>query len=63
MTFSINLFIFLLYVELSEEIERNNRVNVYNDCEQHHSEYQLFTVVRNRLKDSAQCFKTNSHIQ
>lgn len=63
MTFAINFVILLGHVELSEEIKRNHRVNVYDNGEQHHSKHQLFPVMRNRLQNGAQSLETHSNVQ
>lgn len=63
MTLLVNFLIFLLHVELSEEVESYDGVNVHNDSQQHHSEDQLLAVVRDRLQDSAQRLETDGNIQ
>lgn len=63
MAFFINLFVFFLNIEFTEEIKRNNCINIYNNRKQHHSKYQLFSIVCYRLQNCSQCFKTHSNIQ
>lgn len=63
MTLLINFLVLLLHIELSEEVECYDGVNVHNDGQQHHSQDQLFAVVRDRLQDRAQCLKTNGYIK
>lgn len=41
MAVPINVIIFLLHVELAEEVEGDDRVDVHYDGEQHHREDQL----------------------
>lgn len=41
MTFLIHFFIFFLNVELPEEVKSDDSINVYNDCQQHHSQDKL----------------------
>uniref|UniRef100_A0A182MG07 C2H2-type domain-containing protein n=1 Tax=Anopheles culicifacies TaxID=139723 RepID=A0A182MG07_9DIPT len=43
--------VILLHVELAEEVKRNDRVDVHDDRQQHHRQYQLLAVVRYRLQD------------
>ena len=63
MTFFINLIIFLLNIKLSEEIEGNYCIYVHNYSQKHHGEDQLFSIVCDRLQDSAQCLESNSNVQ
>lgn len=63
MTLLINFLVLLLHVELSEEVERYDRVNVHDDGQQHDSQHQLLAVVRDRLQDRAQRLKADGHVQ
>jgi hypothetical protein len=41
MTFLIHLFLFLLYIKFSKEVEGNDSVYIHNYCQQHHCQYKL----------------------
>ena len=43
--FSIYIIVFFLDVKFSEEVEGNDRVNIYYDGQEHDSQQELFAVV------------------
>lgn len=63
MAFFVDLLILLLDVEFSEEIKGDHRVDIDDDRQQHHSKYQLLSVMGYRLQDGAQGFETDCHVQ
>ena len=47
--FSIYIIVFFLDVKFSEEVEGNDRVNIYYDGQEHDSQQELFAVVSDWL--------------
>lgn len=45
MTVLVDLIVLLLHVELAEEVERDHRVDVHDDRQQHHRQHQLETIM------------------
>lgn len=63
MAFAVDLFIFLLHIKLPEEVERYDGVDIHDDGQQHHGQYQLFAIVRYGLQDGAKGLETNRHVE
>jgi len=50
-TLPVDVVVFLLDVELAEEVEGDDRVDVHDDGQQHERQDELLAVVGDRLKD------------
>ena len=63
MTLPVDVVVFLLDVELAEEVEGDDRVDVHDDGQQHERQDELLAVVGDRLKDGPQRSQQDGDIE
>ena len=61
--FAVNTIILLLNVEFSEKVEGDDRVNVYDNDQQHDGQEKLLSVMSDGLQDGPQGSHGHSYIQ
>ena len=63
MTLLVDFIFFSGNVELTEEIESNNRINVYDNCKKHQCQNQLFAIMCDSLQNDFQGCNTDSDVE